>query len=47
LRFLFLNGNQLSGEVPASILNNLGGSANHNFTICPQQGVGFSNYSCP
>lgn len=44
LQSLLLNYNQLTGEVPETVINMM--SANPLLNICPQNGAGFSNYSC-
>ncbi|MDR2887405.1 MAG: hypothetical protein LBV26_05305 [Bacteroidales bacterium] len=41
---LYLNNNQLTGEVPEAVINMI--SAYDYLSICPQNGAGFSNYSC-
>ena len=46
LQWFNLSYNQLSGEVPVAILNWVQTNPS-SFSICPQQGVGFSNYTCP
>ena len=45
LEYLFLINNQLSGDVPDAILSMVQADPD-NFSICPQQGEGFSNYNC-
>ena len=46
LEGLGLGYNQLYGEVPNAIINWVQSNP-YWFSICPQQGAGFSNYSCP
>ncbi|MDR2563747.1 MAG: hypothetical protein LBC98_07375 [Prevotellaceae bacterium] len=47
LTIFVLAGNQLSGAVPQSVLDKVNEADVYTFIICPQQGAGFNNYTCP